>query len=214
MAKETDRWFDASDVVPMFPTLVWQLQLRAALQQTINAGILALLESKRREVAPLVPGQGWQSDRNLHQLEELRELVACVNDATKSILRFLKIGHDAFAITGCWATILATGASHRIHHHPNNFLSGVYYVNTQLGADTINFHDPRAQTGVIRPPVTELTDANTDQVVVRVKNGTLLLFPAYLQHSVDANTSAQERVSISFNVMFSDFTESLAKPLW
>jgi ectoine hydroxylase-related dioxygenase (phytanoyl-CoA dioxygenase family) len=40
------------------------------------------------------------------------------------------------------------------------------------------------------------------------------MFPAYLQHSVDANRSDQERVSISFNIMFSSFTEELSKPLW
>jgi hypothetical protein len=40
------------------------------------------------------------------------------------------------------------------------------------------------------------------------------MFPAYLEHSVDANTGADERISISFNVMFSSFTEQLSKPLW
>jgi ectoine hydroxylase-related dioxygenase (phytanoyl-CoA dioxygenase family) len=60
----------------------------------------------------------------------------------------------------------------------------------------------------------ELTAGNTDQVVVTVKNGTLLVFPAYLQHSVDANMSEEERISISFNLMFSSFTENLSKPLW
>ena len=59
-----------------------------------------------------------------------------------------------------------------------------------------------------------LTNENTDQVVVRVKNGTLLMFPSYLEHSVDANMSAEERISISFNIMFSSFTENLSKPLW
>ena len=48
------------------------------------------------------------------------------------------IGCDAFEITGCWATVLAKGAVHKVHSHPNNFLSGVYYVRTRPGADTIN----------------------------------------------------------------------------
>ncbi|TMH96511.1 MAG: hypothetical protein E6H43_19560, partial [Betaproteobacteria bacterium] len=95
-----------------------------------------------------------------------------------------------------------------------NFLSGVYYVRTRPGSDAINFHDPRIQAGVIRPPVVELTAENTDQVVVRVTNGTLLMFPSYLEHSVDANASEEERISVSFNVMFSSFTEKLSKPLW
>jgi hypothetical protein len=101
-----------------------------------------------------------------------------------------------------------------MHNHPNNFLSGVYYVQVPEGADTINFHDPRPQTAIIRPPVTELTAYNTDQVVVTVGNGTLLLFPAWLPHSVDANHSDRKRISISFNVMFGAFTETMSRPLW
>ena len=214
MVKANDRWMEASDVIPMFPTLVWKVQLKAEFHETIDAKILAVLERMRRDGPELALGQGSQSDQTLHERDEFRELVSCVNEVAKSVLRFLKIGYDVFEITGCWANILAKGAAHTTHSHPNNFLSGVYYVRTQSGADTINFHDPRTQTGIIRPPVVELTAENTDQVVVSVKNGTLLMFPAYLHHSVDTNRSEKERVSISFNIMFSAFTENLSKPLW
>lgn len=127
---------------------------------------------------------------------------------------FLKIGLQAFEITGCWANVHGRGASHGVHNHPNNFLSGVYCVQTQEGADTINFHDPRVQTAIIRPPVTQLTADNTDQVVVRVRNGTLLLFPAWLPHSVDPNRSDRERMNISFNIMFSAYSATMSPPLW
>jgi len=214
MAKAGDPWIEASDVIPMFPTLLWKILLKPELRDTIDARILATLGSMRRDLQKLEPGQGWQSEQTLHDREEFQDLVACAGNATRSILRFLQIGHEAFEITGCWATVLARGAAHKAHSHPNNYLSGVYYVRTFPGADTINFHDPRNQAGVIRPPVVELTAENTDQVVVKVTNGTLLLFPAYLEHSVDANTSEEERISVSFNIMFSSFTEKLSKPLW
>jgi hypothetical protein len=32
------------------------------------------------------------------------------------------------------------------------------------------------------------------------------MFPSFLEHSVHANLSEEERISISFNVMFSSFT--------
>ena len=80
--------------------------------------------------------------------------------------------------------------------------------------NTINFHDPRPQTEIIKPPVTELTAENTDQVVVKVRNGTLVVFPSWLVHSVDANRSDETRLSISFNVMFSAYAENMSKPLW
>ncbi len=214
MTKDNEPWIEASDVTAMFPTLVWKLQLKADLRETMEARILAALEGIRRDLPRPAPGQGWQSAQTLHEREEFRDLVAFVDHAAKGILRFLRIGYDAIEITGCWANVLANGAAHKAHSHPNNFLSGVYYVRAHPGTETLNFHDPRHQAGVIRPPVVELTAENTDQVVVRVKNGTLLVFPSYLQHSVDANMSEEERISISFNIMFSSFTENLSKPLW
>jgi uncharacterized protein (TIGR02466 family) len=213
MDERTNPWVESSDVLPMFPTLLWKLQLKPDLHQPMDARILAALE-RIRVAAPLPPGHGWQSHKELHKIEELKDLVSCISRTTRGILHFLRIGCDHFEITGCWANVLAPGAVHRAHTHPNNFLSGVYYLRIGTGADTVNFHDPRVQTGIIRPPVTELTGENTDQVVVNVKGGTLLLFPAYLQHSVDANASTNERVSISFNIMFSAFTENLSRPLW
>ena len=94
------------------------------------------------------------------------------------MLEHLKISYRAFEITAFWANISMPSAEHRMHCHPNNFLSGVYYVATHEGDDTINFHDPRSQTGIIKPPVTKLTAENVDQVVVTVKNGTFLVLPA------------------------------------
>lgn len=207
-------WFEDSDVLSLFPTLVWKIRLRAVRHEAIDASVLGLLQLLRRGSPELPEGEAWQSGHGLHRRQELRELCDCVNRAAAGVLKFLRIGEEAIEITGCWASLYAPGAAHRAHSHPNNFLSAVYYVRTSPGADTINFHDPRSQTGIIRPPVTELTAANTDQVVVRVANGTLLVFPSYLQHSVDANASGETRLSVSFNLMFSGFTAALSKPLW
>jgi uncharacterized protein (TIGR02466 family) len=150
----------------------------------------------------------------LHHRDAFRGLVACIRDAAESVLEFLKTGDGAFEITGLWANMNSKGTSHPVHSHPNNFLSGAYYVRTHECADTINFHDPRPQTTIIRPPVTELTAENTDQLVVKVSDGTLLMFPSWLPHSVDASGSDETRISISFNIMFSAFTERMSKPLW
>lgn len=214
MSEERARWLEASDVISMFPTFVWKLQVQTRLRAPMEAEILSALETLRQGMQPLAPGCGWQSQHDLHLRAEFRDFASCVNHAAAGVLRFLRIGCDAYEITGCWANVLAPGAAHSAHGHPNNFLSGVFYVRTHPGADTINFHDPRSQTAIIRPPVGELTAGNTDQVVVRVQNGTLLLFPSYLLHSVDANAGGEERISISFNIMFSAFTENLSKPGW
>lgn len=206
--------FDTSHALRLFPTFVWKADLKRDISQGINDDILNWLANMRRSLPELRPGQAWQSDQVLHRFDEFRELVSCIDEVATKVLDYLKIEYDAFEITACWANVSAPGAAHHSHSHPNNFLSGVYYAKTHEGADTINFHDPRNQTGIIRPPVTELTAENTDQVVVNVIDGTLLVFPAWLQHSVDANLGVGERISISFNIMFSSYTESMSRPLW
>ena len=206
--------FEASDVLRMFPTFVWKAQVAPGVRQGIEDDVLEKLDEMRLGADEPAPGRGWQSAKDLHHWDEFRRLVACIHEAAESVLELLKTGDGGFEITGLWANMNPKGAAHPVHSHPNNFLSGVYYVRTHEGADTVNFHDPRPQTGIIRPPVTELTAENTDQVVVKVSDGTLLMFPSWLPHSVDASGSDETRISISFNIMFPAFTETMSKPLW
>ena len=206
--------FKTSDMLRMFPTFVWKAQVAPSVRQGIEDDVLAKLDEMRRDAGEPAPGRGWQSEKDLHRLDEFRGLVACIRDAAESVLDFLKTGDGAFDLTGLWANMNPKGAAHPIHSHPNNFLSGIYYLRTHEGADTVNFHDPRSQTGIIRPPVTELTAENTDQVVVKVSDGTLLMFPSWLPHSVDASGSDETRISVSFNIMFSAYAEKMSKPLW
>ena len=210
----TESPFKQSRALRLFPTFVWKADLRPEVFQAINERIMARLGEMMRSSPRPQPGRAWQSDQDLHGLGEFGELVDRINDVGENVLDYLKIGTETFEITACWANVNAPGAAHRAHSHPNNFLSGVYYVKTQDGADTINFHDPRNQTAIIRPPVAELTADNTDQVVVNVADGTLLVFPSWLHHSVDPNRSDEERISVSFNMMFSSYSKTMSRPLW
>ena len=206
--------FESSDILRMFPTLVWKAQVAPSVRQKIKDDVLAKLDDMRCGAGEPAPGPCWQSETGLHHLDEFLGLVACIQGAAEYVLKFLKTGDGAIEITGLWANMNSKGAAHPAHSHPNNFLSGVYYLRTHEGANTVNFHDPRPQTGIIRPPVTELTAENTDQVVVNVSDGALLMFPSWLSHSVDVSGSNETRISLSFNIMFPAYTERMSKPLW
>ncbi len=210
MDNENTRWNETSEVMPMFPTLVWKIQLEAQLREAICTQAFTALARMRRDLPPLAPGQGWQSVQSFHELDDFRDLVSCAHRVVPAILRFLRVGYDAYQITGCWATVLARGAAHKMPAPQKLAERGVLPPHPSR----CGHHQLRNQASIIRPPVVELTAENTDQVVVRVKDGTMLVFPAYLQHSVDASASEDERTSISFNIIFSSFTENLSKPLW
>lgn len=198
----------------MFPTFVWKAQLAPDFYAPINESVLRVLAAMDAPLADLRRGESWQSAHGLHERHELKQFVDCINEAVDGLLDYLRIGHAGFTITGCWANVNAPGAGHPAHNHPNNYLSGVYYVRTSERANTINFLDPRPQTGIICPPVTALTAENTEQVVVRVQDGTLLMFPAWLRHSVDPNRSERTRISMGFNIMFSAYAEAMTRPRW
>ena len=209
-----DKWMEVSEVLAIFPTCIWKIQLTSGFRQSVNSKIIEVLNQINPGLANIPQRGSWQSGQDLHHREQLEDLVSCINSTAQTVLQFLKVGSDAIEITACWATVNASGAAHAMHCHPNNFLSGIYYVQTHPGADSVNFHDPRPQTGIIRPPVTELTPQNTDQVVLPVCDGMLLMFPSYLAHSVASNESDKLRISVSFNLMFSDYTKRLSRPLW
>ena len=143
MATSNDPKIAESDVFSLFPTSVWKVQLAPDVFGRINRTVHESLHEMNPDLVELEPGNAWQSDHQLHTLDEFRELVACITHTTGTILKFLKVGREEIELTGCWANVAARGASHSLHSHPNNFLSGVYYVQTWPGADTINFHDPR-----------------------------------------------------------------------
>jgi uncharacterized protein (TIGR02466 family) len=206
--------FQQAEILRMFPTFLWKAEVARAVAAPMNVALLDALSAAGAPLHDLEHGQSWQSPHDLHQHAPFRDLVACIHAAAMAALDHLKVEHRGLAITGCWANVNAPGAAHPEHSHPNNYLSGVYYLKVPPGADTIAFHDPRPQVGIIRPPVTALTADNTDEVVITVTEGTLLIFPAFLPHSVDAHEGAELRISLSFNLMFEAYAETMGKPSW
>ena len=44
--------------------------------------------------------------------------------------------------------------------------------------------------------------------------GRMVIFPSWLRHHVPSNEGSRERISISFNLMFTNFAETAAAPRW
>jgi uncharacterized protein (TIGR02466 family) len=209
----TAKSFQTPEVMQLFPTFVWKGDLKPQDFEPLNRDIATALAGLGAPLEGLRPGENWQSDHDLHARSPFRPLLDWVEAAAANALSYLRVPRPLM-VTGCWANVNAPGTGHRLHSHRNNYLSGAYYLQVQNGADTINFFDPKPQAGVIRPAATEPTAENTEVAMVRVQTGSLLLFPAWLQHGVDVNRSARPRISLSFNLMFPGFAEEMARPGW
>ncbi len=197
----------------LFPTPIWVWQLEPEQAEGINRQAIDLIERLREETPGIGPGDGWQTPNDLESRPEMQELMSIVKEDAEEVLTALRVEHNGFLITGCWANIKPQGGGHPSHSHPNNYLSGVYYVRLPR-FDRILFHDPRNQPYVILPRTTEDNEYNCRIAHLPIHEGVLILFPAWLTHSVQDNPEDLDRISIGFNIMFKQFGEEIARPRW
>jgi uncharacterized protein (TIGR02466 family) len=206
--------FESLKVSEIFPTPIWVLDLKPEVYKPLNATTMRAIEAMINPRPPIRVGETWQTDPYIHTLPEFADITQIIRGAAKGALNFLQIEFESFEITGCWANVNPRGGLNTRHTHPNNFLSGTYYVQVPPDANRIVFDDPRPQAMAVLPRVKQYNKFIGNEVSFEIKEGRLILFPAWLPHGVPANQSERERVSISFNIMFSAFTETMSRPLW
>jgi len=211
---EFSAMFSSTEVKDIFPTPIWVVDLAEDKAKSFNAELKRViydLTEPRREI-PI--GSTWQTEPMLQKRPEFAEFSQLVRQAAKGALSFLQVEHDGFEITGCWANINPRGGLNSAHTHPNNYLSGVYYVSLPEEKGQIVFADPRPQAMTMMPTTKQWNKYVGNEIKLEVKEGRFVLFPSWLVHSVPVNRSEEHRISISYNIMFSNYAETMSPPLW
>ncbi len=172
-----------------------------------NRGI-GISDSEKEEFNEII-GKGLNSNiynsttKDTHifknRLFQLRSFCEeCIGRYVRSIIS-PRVDMDFF-ITQSWINVTKTGESHQRHCHQNSIISGVYYHNT-IEDDSIVFIDPNnAVKDRIQVLPLENNIFNSNERILPVKDGDLVLFPSYMEHHVDKNETETERISLAFNV--------------
>ncbi|MBI3199446.1 MAG: hypothetical protein HYZ40_18425, partial [Rhodospirillales bacterium] len=66
----------------------------------------------------------------------------------------------------------------------------------------------------ILPPTAKLGRLTGNAAITQTPAGRMVIFPSWLRHHVPSNEGTTERISIAFNLMFTNFAESLSAPSW
>ena len=102
--------------------------------------------------------------------------------------------------TSSWYGVYENGGKIDRHYHANSPVSGAYYPYVESRYTSIVFDNP---TTVLRP--TDIWDNNTKYSEpakeIVVQSGDLVLFPSWIYHYTDPNTSGK-RCVISFDTQF------------
>jgi len=150
--------------------------------------------------------KGWHSTTDMGQKPEYQQLVTELLRMQKEIYNNEHLDRHA-RLGNMWANINPTDGMNQPHIHPNSLFSGVYYVKSQPKAGRLKIYDPRPGVQFIMPvrkpgdPGKDMwRDANIQPVV-----GRIIMFPAWLWHSVEPNKSNDLRISVSFNFIQDGF---------
>jgi uncharacterized protein (TIGR02466 family) len=133
----------------------------------------------------------------------------CINITVRDYFIHLDMRYDIRWSLQGWANINRFGDYHDYHNHPHAYLSGTYYVQVpstlerletrrDVRPGRITFYDPRSSVNMIAikgDPYVE------PEHTITPAPGTILLWPAFVNHFVHPNLSKQPRISVSFNVM-------------
>lgn len=185
----------------LYPTPIYTTSLEGSVVQTTENQVLEYIETypdhfKHAWACNTVSNVKYKGDDKLKLPAFENELKKHVNEYSK-IFKYtdkFKIG-----IESLWVNLAPPGSYQEIHAHTHPYrkilYSGVYYIKTEEKCGNIIFH-------------TEL-DAHFAQMMkcgfyddcsVEAKEGTLVLFPAWLKHRVNLNQSESDRIGISFNI--------------
>lgn len=171
----------------IFPTIVNEFRYNMSKQE--KEYVLYLLSLSNNN----------QTADSLHTKTELKEFTKYIQKISEDIISYQGYEFNTVEITGMWANGLKKGDSHAPHTHCNNFLSGVFYVVANEETSPLQFFDPRQQSNVLKPKITEFNYTNSSMMQFNSVKNVGYIFPSWLQHWVPPTNIG--RVSISWNVL-------------
>ena len=187
----------------LFPTPVWTLQLDN--YKNMNEQMYDYIKSEQsKDHAGINKSniKGWHSkDFNLTE-DEPQKFISFILPAIEQVMIDMnwEKQKQTAKINNMWAIINTGGAANLRHQHGNSTISGAYYVRAPRNSGDIVFYDPRPAPVFSHPNVVNPNLLNTQINGISPKEGALVLFPSFLDHSVNENLSNEERIVISFNI--------------
>tara|TARA_B100000902_G_scaffold359943_1_gene376196 strand:+ start:594 stop:1196 length:603 start_codon:yes stop_codon:yes gene_type:complete len=186
-----------------FPTPVWTLQLDD--YQLINEQMykfIKITQSKDQQGISKSNIKGWHSKDFNMQENEPKNFIKFILPAIEQVITDMnwEKQKQSVNINNMWAIINTGGSANLRHQHGNSTISGAYYVRAPKNSGDIVFYDPRPAPVYTYPKAVNPNLLNAQVNGISPKEGALVLFPSYLDHSVNENLSNEERIVISFNI--------------
>ena len=192
----------------LFPSPVWKHQTDKIDNRRLEK---VILEKEKKN--PVVRREennigGYQSSDI--DIEDEEEEFKCIYDYIKECMEVILLSTNyklnlSTIFRRVWVNVNPKGDSNKEHIHcghytPDCHWSGIYYVKTHANCGDIRFHNPIPDSLIVDHSSFLKDSSNLDSISLDPFEGTLLIFPSWVRHSVDQNKSEYDRISISFDI--------------
>ena len=196
------------NIIPFFTTSVMQIQLDLDIVKLTELAFQ--IRNKDKDGVQVTNKGGWQSNNVIEEAhEELdklkKEITQYLQTYHSEIFQGMKFkGNVVQSLANMWVNINEKHHYNEWHIHPFATLSGVYYIKHDgvESGDILFKHPEHPQMAALHwsPEIVEAYNAATSGVVnITPKSNMLLIFPSWMNHSVEVNLNNDPRISVSFN---------------
>ena len=187
----------------LFPTPVWTIQLEDF--RDMNEEMYSFIKEtqiKDQKGIKKSNNKGWHSKNFDMQVIQIQNFIKNVSPSIEKVMTDMnwEKNKQSVKISNMWAIINTGGSTNSRHQHGNSTISAAYYVRAPKNCGDIVFYDPRPAPVFYYPTALSSNLLNAQVNSITPKEGALILFPSYVDHSVNENLSNEERIVISFNV--------------
>ena len=196
---------EKNQILKLFPQPVFKYQIRN--YKNINKELLSYIYNLEKSDPKGVKKSnifGWHS-KSFNLLEKNNvpnKFFSIIEDHIKDVFNKYGWVFDPLKVkcTSMWAIINRKNSFNIEHTHSNNYLSAAYYVKAPENSGNFKASNPNIINRNIFPKSNQGTELNSNSVSIKINEGDLLIFPAYLPHSVEENKTEEDRVIVSFNI--------------
>ena len=190
----------------LFPTPIWTISFDN--YNKINEEMYSFIKAEQNKDQKGINKsnvKGWHSkDFDLKE-NATQKFIGFISPSIEQVMIDMNWEKEKqkIKINNMWAIVNKGGSTNLRHQHGNSTISGAYYVRAPENCGEIVFYDPRPAPVYSYPKAISSNLLNAQVNGISPKEGALVLFPSYVDHSVNENRSNEERIVISFNITIS-----------
>lgn len=183
------------------PIIVDALDGAAALNSELEKAILK--QQAKDPGLALSNRGGWQSKRDFPKWggEAAKTVIDRAIELANAHTMVGNSGPPPWHVDS-WANVSGSGNFNMPHVHGGSFWSAVYYVRAGHGTGgELILHDPRMPALRMHAPGVQFKGNGPElRVPLQPQSGMMILFPAWLSHSVEPWDGEGHRISVAMNI--------------